>query len=300
MNEQESIISVMDNSQNNRMSREFSGSSPSQKKIPKPHKPTPSEQYGFNVSKISRVYKSRSICESPRALFKAFSKAVKEKYPDAHFPSEERIGADIGESQEVLQLLHENECLNEETLYAWIDWYVSSLSEKHPCRKFVHIMGLRETWNRFRKFRPKLENVVRSSVVVKEQDVGWIVDKMDEIFKEGFSKDKVVRACKLFGIVLTSQYMLRVLGSKQVAEALMASSLNEACSDKDTTKSIYNASSLYGVGRAASNTTFMNDWKTKYETLWNAAFCSRRLPDPSREEIVAEFFRRMEKNESKV
>jgi hypothetical protein len=286
--------STMGRQDYNELARELNPDPVERVRVKKPKKINRADALGFHRG---RANPPKSISESSISLFRFFRDAVKERFPKSKWPSDDRLGACYREAQEVLQLLEDSSSLDDDTIRAWVKWYVADLHPINAENKFVHLSGLKKSWKKFGRFIPgaKTQESAQEEPVESPSSVPetWIVEDMDDIFEGASSPEKISSACRSFGLILTGAYLRKLLGDEAAASEALRMALKRIAKNERIVTTIYGATCIYEIGPAGTKETFLSEWETEYHYLWEPFKCIRRDADASRANAVTGFFKAM-------
>jgi hypothetical protein len=229
---------------------------------------------GYEPGRISHHV---GIANSPIEFAKEFRSRIKRKFPDAVMCG---LMSDTHQAGDVLDILTDNDCRNADTIRTWMSWYLNELNrEQAKVSLFVSVVGLRNTWGKFRKARP---NAVSSAPQATSPvaDMSDIIGKqLKIIFSTRPVADGIRTSCELYGIVITADFMRRGLG---MSAADVASSLSsvivESGSEPQIARLIFDTTCQYASGPAAEGCRLMSDWCNRFPAVWKAAGRNETTP----------------------
>jgi len=202
--------------------------------------------------------------------------------------------SDYSVVSEILDVLKDHHCENEETIKAWVEWYVKhyvagKLFVKSDLLRMRSMLG---TWNEFAPVRPA-SVVIESKKKTIEAEQKSIRQELDELLYE-VSQQQVERALYRFGIQVVGNYLRASLPQKKIEEIFVSvfeKIYSQSLNIRDNMQLIYRSSNRYF---SRNSSLLFCDWKEFYKEHWEQANCQEAKVDKFYLEQAEEFFKTVE------
>ena len=205
------------------------------------------------------------------------------------------ISADQLAAEQVLDILISNQCENETTARAWVEWYVKEYIKGRSSLNWdlLKMSSLLQSWAEFEPVRPSAvtEKVIIESKKVNPANPSVRTIRM-ELFQELGSKptiSQIEKMLQLFGIMVVGNYLLAHQSLEQVVRLLdqALEKIHNSMTGKYDVQMIFKMTERYFVNK--KDLAFL-DWQERYRFLWDWAICSSSSVNVYYTKRAEEFF----------
>ena len=240
-------------------------------------------------------YRKQHPLTSKMGLFRYFCDMIRSNLIDVKVifnPDQHEIIA----AGEILDVLRDNNCEDDATIKAWIDWYIKEYirNRNFVKRDLLTVRSLLKSWPRFAPVRPAEVYPGKAAVESKKHDAPAVVKRtilqeLELILRETADVVAVRKGLYLFGIVVVANYLAhKVEESKSmslIGEVL--ASAHNSLTGKNDLQLIHSVTCRHG---APATGVLLSDWRERYIEHWKWAGCKEMRPEPYYANRAREFF----------
>ena len=167
-------------------------------------------------------------------------------------------------ASQVLDILREHDCMNEETILGWIDWYVRINADKKT-ESWASLRWMWSTWQKYHLVAPRVDSV---KSVPAPGPIKYVLSAtLDQAMAGGLSL--VVSA---YGVVVAGWYLLKIGKEKDTIISELKAVLMASC--EDDVRAAYKATWRY-YPKAWLRGKFLADWQKIFQDRWVLAACKQ-------------------------
>ena len=196
---------------------------------------------------------------------------------------------------DVFDILKENHCENEETVRAWVLWYVKQhiTGKTFVKSDLLKMKSMVDTWKTFAPLRPATvypgDAAIESKKSIVPSDCPSIRRECEQMIGEA-KLPLVEQSLYRFGVVVVANFLkskMESMAVKEVIETILSRIKSQSLNGRHDLQLIFRASTRYSTKRTD---VFLSDWKACYQAYWDWAVCQEAKVDAFYTKQAEDFF----------